>query len=127
MRAFLLTISIIVLFTHVIWAADCDSHKVAVISSAGDITIKSTIQKAIDSAVTGDKIQVGGGTWPESLQIKKKSDLSIFSSCKAVIYGVRVKKSQNIKLEGFIIDAAKTKKHAVHLSSAGNNNIILSK
>jgi parallel beta-helix repeat protein len=61
----------------------------------------STLQAAINAAVSGDVILVGKGNFNENLIISGKKGIKLFSQCQPQIYGLSIKKSQDIEIDGF--------------------------
>lgn len=84
----------------------------------------ATIQDAVDMAGEGWEIEVGAGSYDESVFVKKKTGVTIISRCNAVVNGgFKLIQSTNVTIEGFIIDAAGTNNDGIILKGGtGNSN-----
>ena len=69
--------------------------------------IFSNIQSAISNSSSGDTIELGSGSFNEILEINRKNNLSIQSSCFPEIKRLRVRRSNNFHLKGVSIKGEK--------------------
>lgn len=82
----------------------------------------ATIQEAVDMAGEGWRIEVGSGTYDESVFVKKKTGLTIVSQCEAVINGsFKLSQNTDVTIDGFIIDAAGANNHGIILKGGKSN------
>ena len=75
----------------------------------------SSVQSAVDSAGSGDKIELGSGVFSEILEINRKNNLTIQSSCFPEIKRLRVRNSNNFHLKGVSIKGEKGDPFSVRL------------
>jgi hypothetical protein len=102
-------------------------------AEAGTLAVPSagfpTIQSAIDTAVAGDTVVVGKGTYVEALDIIEKTGIVLRAAGKVVIdakdfnTGISVIESSDVEVRGFTINDAR--EHSIVV--ACSNNVVVKK
>jgi parallel beta-helix repeat protein len=100
----------------------CIDDEIVATDTAGEQHYYPTIQAAVDDAGAGWVITVGSGTYPELVNMDGKSGLTIKTECGAVVQGFHFKQSDNITIDGFVIDASGSSEHGVTLMGGINDN-----
>jgi hypothetical protein len=82
-----------------------------------------SIQDAVDMAGEGWEIEVGSGSYDESISVKGKTGVTIISQCDAVVNGgFKLSRNIDVTIDGFIIDAGGAQNHGIMLKGSNNSN-----
>lgn len=101
----------------------CVDNEIIAKDPFGSEIYPASIQEAVDLVDSpGWEITVGSGTYDEYILVQQKTDLTIKTSCNAVVKGFRLQKSSDITIEGFIINAEGTRSHGISLMGGNNQN-----
>ena len=103
---------------------DCSSFQVATVSG-GVPNFSADLKQAIKDSQPNDEILVGDGQFPR-IVIKDKSNLIVKSSCNSVVQSFVVKRSDNIRIEGFEITDTSDMKSGIYLGAGRNSNSFIS-
>jgi len=86
-----------------------------------------TIKAAVKASQAGNIIEVSPGVYDELVKINKKNSIVLRTTGGldgVTVNGFIVSKSHNVTIEGFVVDAGKTRKDGIMLEG-GNSDIIL--